>query len=84
MCTIITVITKMRQLYSAPDTYMDIMDTKLCGWTGVKWHQGEREDTCTYAAIEMLAADIGLTSFTSMAFWSAMLFLAASSCSSSS
>lgn len=34
--------------------------------------------------MEMLAADMGLTSFTSMAFWRAMLFFAASSCCSSS
>lgn len=38
----------------------------------------------THAAIEMLAADMGLTSFTSKAFCSASFLLAASSCSSSS
>lgn len=38
----------------------------------------------TYAAIEMLAADMGLTSFTSRAFCRASFLLAASSCSSSS
>lgn len=38
----------------------------------------------TYAVIEMLAADIGLTSFTSKAFCRASFLLAASSCSSSS
>lgn len=38
----------------------------------------------TYAAMEMLAAEMGLTSFTSSAFCSASFLLAASSCSSSS
>lgn len=38
----------------------------------------------TYAAMEMLATEMGLTSFTSRAFCSASFLLAASSCSSSS
>lgn len=46
----------------------------------------QRRERCseTYAVIEMLAADIGLTSFTSKAFCRASFLLAASSCSSSS
>lgn len=53
----------------------------LCKRMIVK-EEGEAQET--YAAIEMLAADMGLTSFTSRAFCRASFLLAASSCSSSS
>lgn len=52
------------------------------GGKGFSWEGGGCEQT--HAAIEMLAADMGLTSFTSKAFCSASFLLAASSCSSSS
>lgn len=50
---------------------------------GGKFNKENRHNQ-THAAIEMLAADMGLTSFTSKAFCSASFLLAASSCSSSS
>lgn len=57
-------------------------------WTNVSktWQQPDFQDKrlLTYAVMEMLAADMGLTSFTSLAFCRASFLLMASSCSSSS
>lgn len=59
------------------DNYCQGMRTRLLVGGGVGHSH-------TYAAIEMLAAEMGLTSFTSKAFCRASFLLAASSCSSSS